>query len=83
MRDTGWFKSTRSGGANEDCVEVRITEDSVGVRDSKNQAGLSFAVPGSGIWYRMWIDGKDRLTRELILDPGHRIYRQFSYRGVG
>lgn len=36
MRDTGWFKSTRSGGANENCVEVRITEVATYVRDSKN-----------------------------------------------
>jgi len=35
MRDTGWFKSTRSGGASDACVEVRIT-DTVRLRDSKN-----------------------------------------------
>jgi hypothetical protein len=39
MRDTGWFKSTRSGGATDNCVEVRITEVSTHVRDSKNPAG--------------------------------------------
>ena len=26
-RDTGWFKSSRSGGNSENCVEIRITED--------------------------------------------------------
>lgn len=36
MRDTGWFKSTRSGGANDNCVEVRITDVATYVRDSKN-----------------------------------------------
>lgn len=41
-RDTGWFKSSRSGAANEGCVEVRITKDAVGVRDSKNAAGPRF-----------------------------------------
>ena len=46
MLDTGWFKSSYSGAANENCVEVRITDGSVGVRDSKNQAGPTFAVPG-------------------------------------
>jgi hypothetical protein len=35
MRDTGWFKSTRSGGASDACVEVRFA-DTVRVRDSKN-----------------------------------------------
>ena len=42
MRDTGWFKSTRSGSNDEGCVEVRLTEVSVGVRDSKNVTGPVF-----------------------------------------
>ena len=49
MRDTGWFKSNRSGGANEGCVEVRLTELSVGVRDSKNVTGPVFRF-ASGEW---------------------------------
>jgi hypothetical protein len=36
MRDTGWFKSTFSGAATDNCVEVRITGLAVRVRDSKN-----------------------------------------------
>ncbi len=51
MRDTGWFKSIRSAGASEACVEVRITECSVGVRDSKNATGPSVAVPVAS-WVR-------------------------------
>jgi hypothetical protein len=39
MRDTGWFKSTRSEGGSDACVEVRITDTAVGVRDSKNADG--------------------------------------------
>lgn len=39
MRDTGWFKSTRSGAATDNCVEVRITDVVTRVRDSKNPAG--------------------------------------------
>jgi uncharacterized protein DUF397 len=42
VRDTGWFKSTRSGGNDEGCVEVRLTASSVGVRDSKNVTGPTF-----------------------------------------
>lgn len=38
MRDTGWLKSTRSTPASDNCVEVRITDTTVGVRDSKNPA---------------------------------------------
>jgi hypothetical protein len=34
-RDTGWFKSTYSGAGNDNCVEVRLTPDTVRVRDSK------------------------------------------------
>ncbi len=33
---TGWFKSSYSGGADDNCVEVRFTVSEVGVRDSKN-----------------------------------------------
>ena len=39
MRDTGWFKSTRSDGGSDQCVEVRITDTTTGVRDSKNPTG--------------------------------------------
>jgi len=42
---------------------------------------LAFVVPGSNIWYRLWVDAQNRLERELIVDPGHRIARTFSYRG--
>ncbi|MHB8643473.1 MAG: copper resistance CopC/CopD family protein [Gaiellaceae bacterium] len=40
---------------------------------------VAFALPGSNIWYRAWIDGRDRLQRELILSQGHRISRTFRY----
>jgi hypothetical protein len=36
MRDTGWFKSTYSSPASDNCVEVRITDVTTRVRDSKN-----------------------------------------------
>ncbi|MFD0199302.1 MULTISPECIES: DUF397 domain-containing protein [Saccharothrix] len=50
LRDTGWFKSSRSAGANDACVECRITADhGVGVRDSKNPAGGTLWV-GSAAW---------------------------------
>ncbi|GGP39100.1 DUF397 domain-containing protein [Saccharothrix coeruleofusca] len=38
-RDTGWFKSSYSSGGSNACVEVRITDAGVGVRDSKNPTG--------------------------------------------
>jgi hypothetical protein len=36
-----WFKSSYSGGANNECVEVRfgaLRVEPVGVRDSKNES---------------------------------------------
>jgi hypothetical protein len=39
MADTGWFKSSYSGSANNTCVEVRLSELFVGVRDSKGGPG--------------------------------------------
>ncbi|APU12394.1 MULTISPECIES: DUF397 domain-containing protein [Actinoalloteichus] len=47
--DTGWFTSTRSSGASNNCVEVRRRSDRVLVRDSKNRSGAVFAF-GRGEW---------------------------------
>ncbi|MBP2325468.1 hypothetical protein JOF56_005853 [Kibdelosporangium banguiense] len=47
--DTGWFKSSYSGGGNENCVEVRITSRAVSVRDSKNRLQPGFTV-GAAEW---------------------------------
>src|SRR5439155_3272805 len=44
----------------------------VGVRRLSRRGGLAelaFAIPASNIWYRIWIDRRYRLRRELILDP--------------
>ncbi len=40
MRDTGWFKSTFSSTASDNCVEVRFAGDGPRVRDSKNPAAV-------------------------------------------
>ncbi|GLW94429.1 DUF397 domain-containing protein [Actinokineospora globicatena] len=45
VRDTGWFKSSRSGAADENCVEARLTETVVRVRDTKNRTAGTLAVP--------------------------------------
>ncbi|HEX3647813.1 MAG TPA: DUF397 domain-containing protein [Pseudonocardiaceae bacterium] len=46
--DTGWFKSSYSNGGGDQCVEVRVTGEGVGVRDSKAPAaGLRV---DSGAW---------------------------------
>jgi len=41
-RDARWVKSSRSGGANENCVELARSGDRV--RDSKNPSGPVLAV---------------------------------------
>lgn len=48
-RDSGWFKSSRSGAGSDQCIEVRIIEgDTVGVRDSKKRdAGALWVTPAA------------------------------------
>ncbi|HVK25625.1 MAG TPA: DUF397 domain-containing protein [Actinokineospora sp.] len=50
-RERGWIKSSRSSGNGAACVEVRLTDASVGVRDSKNVTGPRLALPPSS-WTR-------------------------------
>ena len=40
---------------------------------------LAFALPGSNLWYRLWVDTALRIHREQIVAPGHLITRTFSY----
>lgn len=40
---------------------------------------VSFYLPGSETWYRIWIDDRYRLQREVIINAGHRIERRFDY----
>jgi hypothetical protein len=53
MSDTelAWFKSTHSGTAGDNCVEVAATEQAVLVRDSKDAARPHLAVGRDG-WAR-------------------------------
>jgi hypothetical protein len=47
FEDTRWRKSSRSNGYGGDCVEVAITREFVGVRDTKDRDGgtLTLARP--------------------------------------
>ncbi|MGI8309623.1 DUF397 domain-containing protein [Saccharopolyspora hattusasensis] len=48
--DTGWFKSSWSSGGSNACVEVRLTDRTVAVRDSKApEAGQ--LVLGHAAWW--------------------------------
>lgn len=45
MPDAAWFKSSYSGGNDDNCVEAADLAGSVGVRDSKDLGKGYFAVP--------------------------------------
>lgn len=47
MRDSGWFKSSRSAAASDNCVEVRLAGRTARIRDSKNPAGGHLTVSPS------------------------------------
>ena len=40
---------------------------------------ITFAVTGTGTWHKLWIDGTNRIRRETLIDPGHRIDRTITY----
>lgn len=40
-----WFKSSYSDSGNDQCVEVRIDQDTVGVRDSKSPTAGAIWLP--------------------------------------
>ncbi|CCH35745.1 DUF397 domain-containing protein [Actinosynnema sp. NPDC047251] len=44
-RALAWRKSSYSGGANTDCVEIASTGSRMAVRDSKNPTGPVIAFP--------------------------------------
>ncbi|MFD0269396.1 DUF397 domain-containing protein [Streptomyces sp. NPDC127106] len=46
-----WFKSSHSGSAGDDCVEVAFAAQAIHVRDSKDLARPAFAVGREG-WAR-------------------------------
>ncbi|WP_331449216.1 DUF397 domain-containing protein [Streptomyces prasinus] len=47
--ELAWFKSSYSGTAGDNCVEVAVTEQAIHVRDSKDVARRPFAV-GREVW---------------------------------
>ncbi|SEC87792.1 protein of unknown function [Streptomyces misionensis] len=45
---TGWFKSSYSGGTNDNCVEIASGHTTVPVRDSKNATGPALLFSSDG-----------------------------------
>lgn len=46
--ELAWFKSSYSGSAGDDCIEVAVTDQTICVRDSKDVARPHFAVGRDG-----------------------------------
>ncbi|MBB4909023.1 DUF397 domain-containing protein [Actinophytocola algeriensis] len=52
MDDRLWRKSSFSGGTgggNDNCVEIALTDEAAAVRDSKNSCGPILALPVSAL----------------------------------
>ena len=52
MDNLRWRKSSFSGGTgggNDSCVEVALTDESAAVRDSKNVSGPTLVLPQSAL----------------------------------
>lgn len=62
-----------SEGYGRGGVDVRV----IGRRGGLTE--LVFALPPSKLWYRMWIDNRFRVRRQVLVNAGHRITRTFEY----
>lgn len=40
---------------------------------------LAFAFPANGITVALWLDGRDRIVRQVLVSPNHLITRTFTY----
>jgi len=73
-------------GAQFAAQELYAAGAAIDVRQSPGPAGmseLSLYLPGSEIWYRLWVDAAHRIRREVIIDPGHQIERDLTYEPAG
>lgn len=55
-----------------------------GVSDAVTVSGpdgdqLAFAFPANGISSQLWLDDRDRITRQVLVSPNHLITRTFAY----
>lgn len=50
---------------------------SLGSRNGLTEYAFTYPYPGAPIWYRIWVDRRYRLRRELIVAVQGRIYRTF------
>lgn len=52
--------------------------DPVAVPDAGGDQ-LAFAFPANGITVALWLDGRDRIVRQVLVSPNHLITRTFTY----
>lgn len=45
----------------------------------RDQPGLTFAMPGSRLWFELVLDSQGRVAHERIVSPGHEINRNLTY----
>ncbi len=56
-----------------------VPEDVRPLPRSGGRRRLTLYLPGSAIWALLEIDRANRLSREVLITPGHRIERTFRY----
>ncbi|MDQ3543018.1 MAG: copper resistance protein CopC [Actinomycetota bacterium] len=47
--------------------------------DADGLKTISFVVSGSDTWHQLWLDPQDRIRREVLIDPGHRVEHTIEY----
>ncbi len=52
----------------------------LGTHSGLREFAFIYTLGGSNIWYRIWVDRRDRLRRELIVGAQGRIFRTFDVR---
>lgn len=80
---TGPGDLTVSGADYIDASPFKAGADDV--HQQSDDGGLrviTFAVSGTGTWHELWIDDTNRIRRETLVDPGHRIDRNITYQGT-
>ena len=77
---TGPSDLTISGAGYIDASPFKAGADDIHQQpDDDGFRVITFAVSGTGTWHKLWIDPTDRIRRETLVDPGHRIDRVITY----
>ncbi|HUP72395.1 MAG TPA: CopD family protein [Acidimicrobiales bacterium] len=47
--------------------------------DNDGLTVIAFTVSGSNTWHQLWIGNDDRIRRQVLIDPGHRVEHDIKY----